>query len=161
MNAHPQDTLQQSLETSIRLAHQLEEALLDETRAVEAHQPEHLQETVQRKQTLLHDLETETRQQQQWVEDHGEAFTPEGLARLFARIEGGAHLDDRWQALRHCVERCNTLNRGNATLIERDQRRVQLSMQILRGEDGTPPTTYNPYGQTQTNTRSGRRITQA
>ncbi|MGM0554388.1 MAG: flagella synthesis protein FlgN [Pseudomonadota bacterium] len=161
MDTSPQEHLQQSLETSIRLAHQLEDALLDETRAVEARQSERLQETVQRKQALLDDLETETRQQQQWVEEHGEAFTPEGLARLFARLEGGSHLDDRWQALRHCVERCNTLNRGNATLIERDQRRVELSMQILRGEDGTPPTTYNPYGQAQTNTRSGRHITRA
>ncbi len=151
----------QSLEESIRLGQRLEDILLEETRAIESREPERLQAAVQRKQELLHALETETRRQQEWIEGHDAAFTPEGVARLFARLEGGEHLNDRWQALRATVERCNQLNQGNARLIERNQRRVQVSMQILRGEDTGPATTYDPYGRTRQRRFSGQTITRA
>ncbi len=151
----------QSLEESIRLGQRLEDILLEETRAIESREPERLQAAVQRKQELLHALETETRRQQEWIVGHDAAFTPEGVARLFARLEGGEHLNDRWQALRATVERCNQLNQGNARLIERNQRRVQVSMQILRGEDTGPATTYDPYGRTRQRRFSGQTITRA
>lgn len=161
MNADTRHRLQRSLETSIRLSHQLEEALLQETRAVEARTPETLQEVVATKQGLLQELETETHQQRALAEAQGEAFTPEGMARLLSRMDDGAVLNDHWQALRQSIERCNTLNRGNARLIDRDRQRVELSMQILRGEEAGPAATYDPYGRTRPNSRGGRRITQA
>lgn len=150
-----------SLEESIRLGQRLEDILLEETRAIESREPERLQAAVQRKQDLLRALEAETRRQQEWIEGHDAAFTPEGVARLFARLEGGEHLNDRWQALRATIERCNQLNQGNARLIERNQRRVQVSMQILRGEDTGPATTYDPYGRTRQRRVSGQTITRA
>ncbi|WP_018873712.1 flagella synthesis protein FlgN [Thioalkalivibrio sp. ALJ16] len=161
MNADTRQRLQHSLEASIRLAHQLEDALLQETRAVEAREPEALQAVVNSKQALLQALEGETRQQQQIAESENEAFTPAGMARLLSRLDDSAVLDDHWQALRQSIERCNTLNQGNARLIERDRRRVELSMQILRGEDVGPAATYDPYGRTRPNSRGGRPITHA
>ncbi|WP_018871228.1 flagella synthesis protein FlgN [Thioalkalivibrio sp. ALgr3] len=150
-----------SLEESIRLGQRLEDILLEETRAIESREPDRLQAAVQRKQELLRALETETRKQQQWIEARGAEFTPEGVARLFARLEGGEHLNDRWQALRATIERCNELNQGNARLIERNQRRVQMSMQILRGEDSGPATTYDPYGKARHRRTTGQTITRA
>ncbi|WP_018876824.1 flagella synthesis protein FlgN [Thioalkalivibrio sp. ALE31] len=161
MNTDTRHRLLRSLETSIRLAHQLEEALIQETRAVEARTPETLQEVVATKQGLLQDLETETRQQRAIAEAASESFTPEGMARLLSRMDDGAVLNDHWQALRQSIERCNSLNQGNARLIDRDRQRVELSMQILRGEEAGPAATYDPYGRTRPNTRGGRRITQA
>ncbi|WP_018868534.1 MULTISPECIES: flagella synthesis protein FlgN [unclassified Thioalkalivibrio] len=150
-----------SLEASIRLSHQLEEILLQETRAVESRAADNLHDVVAQKQTLLQDLETESRRQRETLETAGETYTPEGIARLFNRLEGGAELEDHWQALRRSVERCNTLNQGNARLIDRDRRRVELSIQILRGEEPGPAPTYDPYGRTQSGSRTGRRITRA
>lgn len=161
MNADAHHKLQRSLETSIRLAHQLEESLLQETRAVEARQPHTLQDVVTGKQTLLHALETETRTQQGLVEAAGEAFSPEGVARLFSKMDDGVVLNDLWQALRQSIERCDTLNQGNARLIDRDRQRVELSMQILRGEETGPAATYDPYGRARPGSRGGRQITQA
>ena len=161
MNSDPDPRLQQSLETSIRLVHRLEDALLQETRAVESRTPDALQDAVRQKQELLQELDVETRRQRSLVEAHGESYTPDGMSRMFARLEGGAELDDRWQALRQLLERCDTLNRGNARLIERDRRRVDLSMQILRGEETGPAATYDPQGRTRKNLRGGRQITQA
>ncbi|WP_019024602.1 MULTISPECIES: flagella synthesis protein FlgN [unclassified Thioalkalivibrio] len=150
-----------SLEASIRLSHQMEDILLQETRAVESRAAETLSDVVAQKQTLLHELETESRRQRETIEAAGETYTPEGLARLFSRLESGAELEDHWQALRRSVERCNTLNQGNARLIDRDRRRVEMSIQILRGEEPGPAPTYDPYGRTQSSSRTGRRITRA
>lgn len=161
MSPEQRHTFLRSLESSIRLSHQMEDILLQETRAVESRAPETLREVVAQKQTLLQELETESRRQREIIETAGEAYTPEGLARLFSQLEGGAELEDHWQALRRSVERCNTLNQGNARLIDRDRRRVDLSIQILRGEEPGPAPTYDPYGRTQSGSRTGRRITRA
>lgn len=138
----------QSLETSIRLANRLEETMLEETRAVETRDPDQLQRLVDEKQGLVTQLEAETQRQKRWVELEQYPFTPAGVLKFFSASGDGLDLSGRWTLLRDVIRRCDQLNRANGRLIERDRKRVALSLRLLTGEDETAAT-YDPHGRTR------------
>ncbi|NKN33184.1 flagella synthesis protein FlgN [Marichromatium bheemlicum] len=149
-----------SLETAIALATRLEQALFDETRAIELRDPDELQHVVAGKQQLADQLEEETLRMKQWVEEAGHTFNAQGVERLLEHVDPQRTLTERWDALRDFIVRCDQLNRTNAALINRDRKRVTLSLRILRGEDPNA-TTYDPRGQADNGTPHSRTISRA
>lgn len=150
----------QSLELSLQLSHQLERTLLDETRAIEMRNPDDLLRVVTDKQNLVVQLETETGRQKQWVELAGHPFTPVGMAKFFARFDQDGRSLDRWSSLRESISRCDRLNQANARLIERDRKRINLTLRILNGDDGFSAT-YNLRGNPESGGLRSRSISQA
>ena len=150
----------QSLECSIQLSHQLERALLDETRAIEMRDPDDLLRVVTDKQNLVVQLEAETGRQKRWVELADVTYTPAGMAKFFARFDRDGRSLDRWSSLRESIARCDRLNQANAHLIERDRKRINLTLRILNGDDGFSAT-YNLRGTTESGGSRSRSISQA
>ena len=72
-------------------------------------------------------------------------FTPAGMAKFFSRFDQDGRLRDRWSSLRESIARCDRLNQANARLIERDRKRINLTLRILNGDDGFSAT-YNLRG---------------
>lgn len=149
-----------SLSRSVTLIHQLEEIMLEEMRAIESRAPDELQKIVAEKLALVEQLEQETSRQKELVELEGCGFTPEGVDAFITAIDPGEILREPWSTLRAGIERCDKLNKSNARLVERDQKRVALSLRILKGEDGAS-STYDPKGRPQTGRIQGRTISQA
>lgn len=149
-----------SLDSSLELIHRLETVMLEEMRAIESHEPDRLQEIVTEKLALVNQLETETAQQKLWIELQDHAFTPEGIADFIAAFDQNDQLAERWSQIRESVRRCNQLNKANARLIERDRKRIALSLRIIRGEDGAGAT-YNLQGRPEADHQHRRTISQA
>ena len=154
------DQLVASLDVSIGLIQRLEEVMLEETRAIASHAPEQLQGVVAEKLDLVQRLEAETRRQKGWIEEAGFSFTPEGIEGLIAALDRDDRLRDRWSDLRAHSGRCDRLNEDNARLIERDRKRIAMSLRILRGEDGNAAT-YDPRGRPESDRQQSRTISQA
>ncbi|MBK1723679.1 flagella synthesis protein FlgN [Thiocystis violacea] len=152
--------LNASLDRSIGLIRRLEAVMLEEMRAIESHAPEALGEIVATKLALVNALEAETTQQKIWVELEGCSFTPDGIEALIAAFDQNATLRERWSELRECIGRCDRLNKSNARLIERDRKRIAMSLRILKGEDGQA-STYDPRGRPETGHQKSRNISQA
>ncbi len=134
--------------------------MLEEMRAIQSHEPDRLQEIVSEKLELVTQLETETTQQKVWVELENYDFTPEGIAGFIAAFDQDNRLAQRWSDIRASIARCDRLNKANARLIERDRKRIALSLRILRGEDGVGAT-YNPQGRPEADHQHRRTISQA
>ncbi|NEX21079.1 flagellar protein FlgN [Thiorhodococcus mannitoliphagus] len=149
-----------SLRRSVELIHQLEGVMLEEMRAIESRAPEQLQQIVVEKLELVDRLEHETAQQKGWVELEHHSFTPEGIDAFITAVDPKDQLRKPWGELRAGIGRCDGLNKKNARLIERDQKRIALSLRILKGEDGAS-STYDPKGRAQTSRIQGRTISQA
>jgi len=143
----------QSIERSIALAEQLEGLLLDEGGALGARNTDSLREIVILKEQVTRALETETQCQRQWISDAGLDFDPQGLHQYLERQPDRPRLEEQWRLLRETVRRCERLNRDNADLIQRQRRRVDQSLRLLRGDDGVS-TTYDPSGRTASAVRS-------
>lgn len=58
----------------------------------------------------------------------------------------------RWEKLLDLTRRCRELNDGNGRLIRRQQRRVESTLQLLRGGESPREATYGPDGE---NRRAG------
>ncbi|NEV60521.1 flagella synthesis protein FlgN [Thiorhodococcus minor] len=149
-----------SLSRSVTLIHQLEESMLEELRAIESRAPDQLQTIVAEKLALVDQLEQETARQKQWVELEGRSFTPEGIDAFIAALDPSEALRGPWTKLRAGIERCDKLNKKNARLVEREQKRVAMSLRILKGEDNAS-STYDLKGRPQTGRIQGRTISQA
>lgn len=150
----------ESLGISVEMLHRLEETMLEEMRSIQLREPDRLQEIVSEKQNLVERLEAQTAQQKAWMEQEGCSFTPDGIQALVDKIDEGAQLKGLWLELRQLIGRCDRLNDKNARLIERDRKRIALSLRILRGEDEAA-STYGPQGRTATSRHPGRTISQA
>ena len=160
MTANHMSQFIQSLECSVQLSLQLERTLLDETRAIEMRDPDDLLRVVTDKQNLVVQLEAETGRQKHWVELTDDTFTPAGMATFFTKFDQDGRLRDRWSSLRESISRCDRLNQANAHLIERDRKRINLTLRILNGDDGFS-TTYNLRGSREPGGLRSRSISQA
>lgn len=149
-----------SLDRSIEDMRQLAELMLEELRAIESRNPDGLQQVVDAKRGLLASLENETAQQKRWIEAAGFGFTPDGIERFIQAHDQADQLGARWSTLLDHTRRCDRLNGDNARLIERDQRRVAMTLRLLKGEDASA-TTYDPRGRTASSGQRGRTISQA
>lgn len=149
-----------SLDRSIEDMRQLAELMLEELRAIESRNPDGLQQVVDAKRGLLVSLENETAQQKRWIEAAGFGFTPDGIERFIQAHDQADQLGARWSTLLDHTRRCDRLNGDNARLIERDQRRVAMTLRLLKGEDASA-TTYDPRGRTASSGQRGRTISQA
>ena len=149
-----------SLDRSIEDMRQLAELMLEELRAIESRDPDGLQQVVDAKRDLLARLENETAQQKRRVEAAGFDFTPAGIERFVQAHDQADQLGARWSTLLDHTRRCDRLNGDNARLIERDQRRVAMTLRLLKGEDASA-TTYDPRGRTASSGQRGRTISQA
>lgn len=149
-----------SLDRAIADMQQLAESLLDELRAIESRDLDGLQRVVDDKQRLIAHLEAETAQQKHWVESAGFSFTPKGIEQFIQGFDRNDRLGSRWSTLLDHTRRCDRLNRDNARSIERDRRRVAMTLRLLNGEDAGAAT-YDPRGRTATGGRRGRTISQA
>lgn len=145
--------VEHSIEHSIELAQQLETLLLDEARALGARDTDALHQVSTRKQQLATTLEAETQRQRQWVIEAGLTFTSEGVHDFLSRFENASELEGRWSLLHETVRRCESMNCQNADLIQRQRRRIDQSLRLLRGDDGVS-TTYDPSGKTASAMRS-------
>lgn len=143
----------QSLERSVALAERLEALLLDESGALAARNAESLHQVIALKEAAAQELEAETQRQQHWIHEAQLDFTPHGLQAFLARFENAPVLEAYWKRLRETLGRCERLNRDNADLIQRQRRRVDQSLRLLRGDDGVS-TTYDPSGRTASAARS-------
>lgn len=148
-----------SLDRSIEDMRRLAELMLDELRAIESRDPDGLQQIVDAKRGLLARLENETAQQKGWIEAAGFGFTPDGLERFIQAHDRADQLGTRWSTLLDHTRRCDRLNSDNARLIERDQRRVAMTLRLLKGED--TGATYDPRGRAASSGQRGRTISQA
>ena len=149
-----------SLDQSILLTQELESVMLEETRAVETHDLDTLQRVIADKQRLVAQLEEETGRQRGWVEAGRHSFTPPGMERFFTEFDDDDRLRSRWSVLHQAISRCDGMNQHNARLIERDRRRVNASLRILSGDDGSSAT-YDPRGRTSSGGSRGRTISRA
>ena len=149
-----------ALEHAIQSSQQLQAVLLDETRAIQTRDTDFLLRVVADKQRLVAELEAQTAIQRRCLEQQDQAFTPDGVARFFATLDGGHQLSARWAALRESIACCEQLNRTNAALIERDRKRVDTGLRILQGDDGVS-STYDPRGRTSRGRLPSRAISQA
>lgn len=154
------DSFATSLEQSLQLAARLESVMLEETGAIEGRQLEALERAVYSQQDLVARLEAETTRQRHWVEEAGHAFSPAGLSAFFDQIDEQGRLLQIWSRLRESIGRCDAMNKVNARLIERDRRRVTLSLRILTGDDGSSAT-YDTHGRTSSGGAPGRTISRA
>jgi flagellar biosynthesis protein FlgN len=154
------DGLVASLDRAIADMRQLTGRMLDELRAIESRDLDELQRVVTEKQSLVNRLEAETAQQRHWVETAGFGFTPEGIEQFIQRVDQHDQLGTRWSSLLDHTRRCDQLNSDNARLIERDQRRIAMTLRLLKGEDAST-TTYDPRGRTASSGQRGRTISQA
>ncbi len=154
------EALVASLDLAIEDMHRLAERLLEELGAIESRDPDGLLRLVVDKQTLLTRLETETARQRDWIEAAGFGFTPEGVERFIRTHDRDDRLATRWSALLDQTRRCDQLNSDNARSIERDQRRIAMTLRLLKGEDAST-TTYDPRGRTAAGGQRGRTISQA
>jgi flagellar biosynthesis protein FlgN len=150
----------ESLDNSLRLIKALEAIMLAETGAIQSRDPDELQRIVADKAELVVQLEAETNRQKQWLELAQQPFTPIGMAQFFAAVDEENQLLDRWSALRDVIARCDRLNESNASLIERDRKRVAMTLRLLKGDDGTP-TTYDPRGRSEPMSPRSRTISRA
>lgn len=148
----------QSLALSLLLMQQLENAMLEETRAIEMRDTDLLRRILDDKQDLIARIETETCRQKQWAEGAQCAFTPAGMMQFFAASECPDAVRNQWSMLRESAARCDRMNQFNARLIDRHRKRIATSLRILSGDDGVSAT-YNPRGRTEsTGPRSRTRI---
>ncbi|MBB1126649.1 flagella synthesis protein FlgN [Thiospirillum jenense] len=150
-----------SLERSIALALQLENALAEETSAIERRDADLLQQVVAAKKGIVMRLEQETQLQRQQVENSGQAFTPQGLDVFLTALDDSTRtLITQWNSLRQVIVRCDLMNKTNARLIERHRQRVATTIQLLRGDDGNGGV-YTPKGQTTPITVQRRTLSRA
>jgi flagellar biosynthesis protein FlgN len=149
-----------SLDRSLQDIRDLEETMLEEMRAIESRDVDALHKIVAGKSTLVTRLEAETAQQRTWIEQAQLTFTPAGIERFIHDFDHGDQLGARWAELREAIGRCDQLNKANARLIERDRRRIAMTLRILQGEDPSS-TTYDPRGRTETAGQPGRTIIRA
>lgn len=149
-----------SLDRAIEDMRQLAALLLDELRAIESRDPDGLLRLAGDKQTLLTRLETETARQRDWIEAAGFGFTPDGVERFIQTHDRDDRLGTRWSALLDQTRCCQRLNSDNARSIDRDQRRIAMTLRLLKGEDAST-TTYDPRGRTAAGGQRGRTISQA
>lgn len=154
------DAFTASLDRAVADMQQLAELLLEELRAIESRNPDGLQRAVHDKQSLVSRLEAETAQQRRWVEAVGFSFTPDGIEQFLNTHDPDARLGTRWSTLLEHTRRCSQLNSGNARALERDQRRLAMTLRLLRGEDAGV-TTYDPRGRAASAGQRGRTISQA
>jgi flagellar biosynthesis protein FlgN len=149
-----------SLDRAIEDMRQLAEFMLEELRAITSRDLDGLQRSVSEKQRLLARLEAETARQRDWIEAAGFSFTPDGVERFIQTQDQDEQLGTRWSALLDHTRRCDQLNSDNARSIERDQRRIAMTLRLLKGEDAST-TTYDPRGRTAASGQRGRTISQA
>lgn len=154
------DGLVASLDRAIADMRQLAELMLDELRALESRDLDGLQQVVTEKQTLLTRLEAETAQQRHWIEAACFSFTPDGIEQFIQGFDQNDQLGIRWSTLLDHTRRCDQLNRDNARSIDRDRRRVAITLRLLKGEDAST-TTYDPQGRPASSGQRGRSISQA
>lgn len=154
------DPFMASLDRADADMRRLAELMLEELRAIESRDPEALQRVVHDKRQLVARLEAETEQQRHWVETAGFSFTPEGVKRFIRTHDQAEPLGTRWSTLLDHTRRCNQLNSDNARSIERDQRRIAMTLRLLQGEEAGA-TTYDPRGRTTTGGHRGRTLSQA
>lgn len=149
-----------SLDRAIVDMHQLAELMFDELRALESRDLDGLQQVVTEKQRLVARLEAETAQQRHWIEAAGFSFTPVGIEQFIQGFDQNDQLSTRWSTLLDHTRRCDQLNRDNARSIERDWRRVTVTLRLLKGEDAST-TTYDTRGRTASSGQRGRSLSQA
>jgi len=153
------DAFGASLERAGEDMRRLADLMLEELRAIESRDPDGLQRVVRDKQLIVARLEAETARQRQWVESAGFSFTPEGVERFIRTQTQAERLGAGWSTLLAHTRRCSQLNSDNARSIERDQRRIAMTLRLLKGEDAGA--TYDPRGRTAAGGHRGRSLSQA
>lgn len=68
----------------------------------------------------------------------GSTGTDRGEARRHLQRAGGDVLVARWQQLEQLIDRCREANRANGAAIERNRRRVEQALAVVRGQARAP-----------------------
>ncbi|MCW9023747.1 MAG: flagellar protein FlgN [Gammaproteobacteria bacterium] len=126
----------------------LEQTLADEFTALSNDDFEQIQQTAQDKNTVFETLEKLEQQRQQHLADAGLDLNSTGvmayLDRQTANIK--SEMSQSWEQIEVLTQHCRQQNAVNGIILEKNRRRIEKALSILKGQITDTHATYSANG---------------
>lgn len=150
------DTLDTILSHIAQTLRQLNQTLADEFSALAADNFEQIQELAQNKNALFETLEKLEQQRQACLNKAGFGLNSEDVIAYLTQQKNQSNEKTKqtWQEIETLTHTCRQQNSKNGLLLEKNRRRIEKALSILKGQIPDNQATYTANGTTSSTSPS-------